>query len=256
MSLLRASGEVYKGLNIGCAPGTHGALVDMIKRRTRTREGVLDIGAHSGALLHRLRDHGFADLAGADLDPTRFTVPEAQFFRVELNKPFAKEFGRTFNIITSTDVIEHLDSPRDFLSQCHQLLADGGYVGLSTPNVAFWEGRCKFMLNGELWGFGERNYRLQRHISPLTIEQVQMMMQEVGFQIVEIMTAGSFATAIRQIVTFPLWAPIRLLGGRSAMGECLLVLAQKGEPVAELKEPVHYRNRWKGIADRIGCEAE
>lgn len=67
-------------------------------------------------------------------------------------------------------IIEHLDSPRNFLTECHKLLEDDGWLAISLPNVAFWEGRFKFMLTGELWGFGEKNDRLQRHISPITEE--------------------------------------------------------------------------------------
>ena len=61
--------------------------------------------------------------------------------------------------MTATEVIEHLDSPRDFLKQIHAILDDDGWLAISLPNVASWQGRIKFLLKGELWGFGERNYR-------------------------------------------------------------------------------------------------
>ncbi len=235
-------------------PGTHAALVEMIRRNVHVRFGVLDIGAHSGALLLRLRDAGFTDLAGTDLDTTRFSLPDCNFMRLELNQDFSRQFERKFNLITCTDVIEHLDSPRRFLGEARLLLEDGGFLALSLPNVAFWEGRCKFVLKGELWGFGKKNYRLQRHISPLTIEMMEMLTQEIGYRVLEVVTAGSFATAFRKIATFPIWGPMRLLGGPSVLGESLLFLLQKAEPLAELRTPVHYKDRWRGIPDRIGLE--
>jgi hypothetical protein len=48
------------------------------------------------------------------------------------------------------------------------MLSDDGWLAISLPNVASWQGRVKFALKGELWGFGEKNYRAQRHISPIT----------------------------------------------------------------------------------------
>jgi len=254
ISWLRTPMEDYRGRHIGCAPGTHAALAGMIRRHVPPCAGVLDIGAHAGALLLRLQDIGFTDLVGVDLDPTRFDVPGAEFKRLELNGAFASEFDRKFNLITSTDVIEHLDSPRHFLSEARGLLHDDGHIALSFPNVAFWEGRCKFVLKGELWGFGTKNYRLQRHISPLTLDQTKLLMQDVGFEVIEMGTGGSFATSLRILLTFPLWAPLRLIGGASTLGESTLVLAKKCAPDLELRSPVHYRDRWRGVADRIGYE--
>src|SRR5258708_36377072 len=114
-SFFRIPHESYKGRIIGCAPGTHAAVAAIVSRNLKAedRSAVLDIGTHSGALLLRLKDDlGFLDLTGADLDPTRFDVPDADFKRLELNQPFSHHFDKTFQLVTATDVIEHLDSPR------------------------------------------------------------------------------------------------------------------------------------------------
>jgi 2-polyprenyl-3-methyl-5-hydroxy-6-metoxy-1,4-benzoquinol methylase len=248
--------ENYQGRHIGCAPGTHAGLVKLIVQHAKPSAGVLDFGAHSGALLLRLRDAGFSDLHGADLDPTRFDVPGADFHRVDLNTDFASSFSRRFRLITATDVIEHLDSPREFLKQVHQLLTDDGLLALSLPNVAFWEGRLKFALRGELWGFGRRNYETQRHISPMTFEQMLATLEEIGFQPMGSDSAGSFATILRWTATAPLWAPLRLIGGPKAFGESALFLAQKARPNVDLTMPVHYRDRWRGVPDQIGIDDE
>jgi len=226
----------------------------MISRHVPVGGPVLDIGAHSGALLLRLQELGFSQLMGADLDPTRFDVPGAEFLRVELNEPFAFHFNKKFRLITATEVIEHLDSPRLFLTEVHKMLEDHGWLAIFLPNVASWQGRIKFLLKGELWGFGERNYRLQRHISPITFEQMSMMMRELGFKVVEMGAAGSFSTAAMKILTFPLWGGSLLLGGALTQGEAAIFLAQKTDPDIGLRTPTHYENRWKGIPDRIGLQ--
>jgi hypothetical protein len=151
-------------------------------------------------------------------------------------------------------VIEHLDSPRLFLKEAYKLLDENGWLAISLPNVASWQGRIKFLLKGELWGFGEKNYRLQRHISPITGEQMAMMMREIGFEIVEMGSAGSFSTPLMNVITSPIWAASKLLGGISPLGECAIFLAKKETPDIDLQEPVHYRDRWKGVPDTIGLE--
>lgn len=255
MALLRKPMEDYRGLHIGCAPGTHKALADAVLRLTDMRAGVLDIGAHAGALLARFRDAGFSDLTGVDLDETRFDVPEAAFRRVDLNDDFAEAFDRQFAVVTATDVIEHLDNPRHFIAEARRVLRPDGLLGLSFPNIAFFEGRIKFALTGEHWGFGERNYRKQRHISPMTHDQTRLMLQELGFEVLFVGTGGSFATPLRNLLLAPLWVPFRLVGGETALGESTIVVARRAEPDADLLQPEHYRKRWRGEADRIGLDA-
>ena len=250
--------EKYKGRIIGCAPGTHAAVVQMISKHLNgaKRVGALDIGAHSGALLLRIKDElGFSDLAATDLDPTRFDVPGADFKRLELNEPFAKFFDRKFQLITATEVIEHLDSPRMFLTEIRSLLTDDGLIAVSLPNVAAWQGRIKFLLTGELWGFGERNYRTQRHINPITSDQMVMMMREIGFEVIAKGSGGSFSTPAMKAITFPAWATMSFLGGLSPLGEAAIFLARRSAPDEKLKLPQHYENRWQGIPDRIGLDA-
>ena len=237
--------ETYKGLHIGCAPGTHAAVVDLVSRYTPHRTAVLDIGAHSGALLHRFKDAGYSDLAAADLDTTVFNLSGVPLTRIDANQPFAHLFDRTFNLITCTDIIEHLDAPRQFFAEARQLLNDDGHIAFSVPNVAFWEGRVKFALKGELWGFGRRNYMAQRHISPLTIDQAELLLREIGYKPVAWTTQGTFATPARRIVLSPLWLPFYLLDRKRTLGESLIFLAQKGAPEQELKSPWDYRQRWE-----------
>lgn len=246
--------EHYKGRHIGCAPGTHHTLTLLVDRNVNDRESVLDFGAHSGALLERLRDIGFLNLTGADLDNTRFDVPGGCFLKVDLNGPFEECISARYSLITATDVIEHLNSPREFLTRARNLLKDDGYIGISLPNIAFWEGRMKFMLTGEHWGFGERNYRSQRHISPVTKEQMFLMMQEIGLQVVACKTAGSFSTWLRRLIFAPLYLPIRLFGGPWTFGESAIYLAKKVAPDSNLEMPTHYVDRWQGIPDRIGLD--
>jgi SAM-dependent methyltransferase len=255
-NLFRLPMEEYNGRHCGCAPGTHAGLVAMIQRHVSARAGVLDLGAHAGALLARLQDAGFKDLQGTDLDLTRFDLPGAYIRHLDLNTHFSAVFERKFRLISCTDVIEHLDSPRQFLHEVCQLLEDDGYVAISFPNVAFWEGRLKFLLKGELWGFGRRNYQDQRHISPMTFDQFILTMEEVGLALVACGTAGSFATLLRKTLLLPFWAPLRLIGGPRCLGESAIFLARKAAPNAELLAPHHYRETWKMSAKIKAFESE
>jgi SAM-dependent methyltransferase len=246
--LFRRPPEKYKDLHIGCAPGTHAAVVNIVQQHVPHKSSLLDIGAHSGALLARFADVGYTDLAAADLDTTVFKLKSVPITRIDANQPFAHLFDRTFNVIVTTDVVEHLDSPRQFLPEARKLLADGGHLAFSIPNIAFWEGRVKFALQGEHWGFGAGHYRAQRHISPLTIDQTDLILREIGYRPIAWTTQGTFATLARRIVLSPLWLPFYLADRKRTLGESLIFLAQKAPPEEDLRHPWDYRERWDASA--------
>jgi SAM-dependent methyltransferase len=239
-SLWRRELETYKDLVVGCAPGTHLGALQLIVKHVAAREGVLDCGAREGSLLARLRDSGFEDLNAIDLDVSLMKLPQVPVRRIDLNGPFAKHYKRKFKLIVCTDVIEHLDSPRDFFRQAHELLDDDGHLCVSLPNIAHWIGRIKFLVKGEHWGFGERNYRHQRHISPMTYDAMRLTMAECGLRLIDSVTTGSFAGPLQKIVLSPIAGAFRLIGGPTALGETAVYLAAKSDPEEQLTKPEHY----------------
>jgi len=238
--LWRRDLEIYKGMIVGCAPGTHTAASALIAKHLKKCTGVIDLGARSGSLLARLRELGFNDLNAVDLDVKEMKLPDVPVRRIDLNTRFAEYYDRQFTLLCCSDVLEHLDSPRNFFQQAHQLLEDGGYLCVTVPNIAFWHGRIKFVLKGEHWGFGERNYRHQRHISPMTFDAMRMTMAENGFRLVDSVTAGSFAGPLQKVALAPLAGLFRMIGGDRAIGETSIYLAQKTLPDEELVHPIHY----------------
>ena len=244
--MLRLSNESYRNHRVAAAPGTHQAIADQVGARVAKDARILDLGAYTGALIARLRDNGYSNLYAADL-ANHLTEPVADHWACDFNGDFASVIGdNEFDCIIACEVIEHLDNPRAFLRQCRQLLRDGGILIISTPNIEFFEGRIKFLLTGDLWGFGEKNYRSQRHITPIAASQVPLMLSECAFSAMEISTAASFATPLRRVLTAPLWLPMRAAFGRSTMGETLIVVGQAQAQKSGKEAPG--QNAWQGLA--------
>ena len=225
--MLRRKSEVYKGHQIAAAPGTHKAVIDAVAANVSQNANILDLGAYDGAMLRRLQDSGYCQLAAADLS-NRLSKMSVPFKQCDFNTDFSRKFGdQLYDCIIACEVIEHLDDPRHFMSQCRNLLTDEGIVIVSTPNIAFFEGRIKFFLKGELWGYGAKNYRGQRHISPISIEQFPILFDECGFELTGMVSSGSFASPLRWILTAPLWLPMRAVFGQHILGESLICVGRR-----------------------------
>ena len=224
---LRFQKERYFNKLIAAAPGTHRAAVEVIQRYCNKNARLLDFGCYEGAMIARLHDAGFAEVEGTDLT-SHFSNAAFPFTQADLNLSFSREFGgKEYDALMVSEVIEHLDNPRHFLSECRAILKEGGIVVVTTPNIAFFEGRIKFLLTGELWGFGKKNYASQRHITAISREQFGLLFEECGYRVLSIFTAASFATPLRRILTSFIWIPMRFLFGKSVLGESLIVVGTK-----------------------------
>lgn len=225
--MLRREAEVFDGHRIAAAPGTHAAVIDTLSRYCDTSAAVLDLGCYTGALISRAMKAGFRNISGADI-VNRLQDIATPFTKADFNDDFSHLMPRKdYDCIIASEVIEHLDDPRRFIRECREILSENGIIIISTPNIALFEGRIKFLLKGELWGYGAKNYRVQRHISPISREQFPLLFSDCGFNQIDMATAGSFATPLRSVITAPLRWAMRAALGPSTIGETLICVARK-----------------------------
>jgi SAM-dependent methyltransferase len=220
----------YGGMIMRCAPGTHEAAAKLLLKRVGERPAVLDLAAGSGAFLARLREGGFTDLDAVEIDAPSFKFPGVKPRFIDLNSDFSNQIERRFGLVTALEILEHLDCPRHFLREIHGLLNPGGYLLFSTPNIANWTGRLRFLLSGEQRQFRESDYHFQRHISPTTDVQMRLMLKEIGFELVDATVAGSFFGPLKMAVLSPVILPAALLWGRLGVYDVRIYLAQRVEP--------------------------
>lgn len=104
-------------------------------RRDRT---ILDLGCGSGFLARQLLAHGF-NVYGVDASESGIELAsrghEGRFFVID---PSMRQLPDAlvevpFDTIVSTEVIEHLYDPAEFIQFCQSVLPTGGELILSTP---------------------------------------------------------------------------------------------------------------------------
>lgn len=114
----------------------------------------LELGCGDAWLLERLSNDGVSVrgttyqkrdkdyIRGRDY-PQDIQVDEG----VDLNKPLPYADAE-FDVVYSTEVIEHLESHRNFVSECGRVLQPNGWLVLTTPNIHRLISRLHFAVTG------------------------------------------------------------------------------------------------------------
>ena len=130
--------------------------IDKIPQSAR----VLDIGAGSGAIGKRLMEKGFQNLSAVEIDARArdYITPIYKAVHESLN-PYKNE---KFDLILLLDVLEHTATPEQFLNEILELLAPGGTILISVPNIAHWS--IRFSLLFGIFNYTDRGLLDKTHL--------------------------------------------------------------------------------------------
>jgi SAM-dependent methyltransferase len=207
--------------------GTHDFILDLLQRVAPPPRRALDLGAGAGGLTNRMLELGY-DCVAADEGADRF-LGRAKFHPMNLNDhDFASRLPGPFDLVTSIEVIEHLNSPIGFLTQIRSLLTPNGLAVISTPNVENAAARLKFFLTGKLRMMDAGS---EWHISPIFIDlMVRQYLPATGFRLVEhlVFPSDDFPQTARRWLVPPLKLLGSVLKGPALVGDTnVFVLAPK-----------------------------
>jgi SAM-dependent methyltransferase len=136
---------------------------------------ILDIGCSSGGFLSTMKGAAWK-LYGIEMEEStaeraRATAGADVFVGDAVEAPF---LPGSFDVITCFDVLEHVYSPRQFLTKVLGWLKPGGIFYAMMPNIDSWEAR----VFGSYW-FG---LELPRHLSHFSPRSLRYLMSELGFE--------------------------------------------------------------------------
>lgn len=111
-------------------------LIAFLDRHCSKDDFILDVGSGVGKLVRILLDRGYRNAFGVELDSGMVAIGrerlglEGRLFDLE-NFPHR---GRTFDVVTSFTVIEHVEDPAKFIDFKLGFLKDGGKFYIFVPN--------------------------------------------------------------------------------------------------------------------------
>lgn len=158
-------------------------------------ERVLDLGCGTGDLAADLARAGArvtaADVAQGALDRAGHRHPELQLRRVPIDGPLPFEDG-AFDIVWSSEVIEHVADTARWLSEVRRVLTPRGRVLLTTPS----HGRLR-LLAGGIERYSEP---LGEHLHLYTVRSLRALLREFAFDEIQVRTAGGPPLARRLLL--------------------------------------------------------
>jgi len=141
----------------------------------------------TAALTLGLRERGF-DAIGADIDPEAAIALGSNFVKANLDGALPWP-DQTFDLVISTEGIEHLENHYSFLREVNRVLKPGGTLILTTPNITALRSRVRFLGSGffgrDARPLNETQRHPLHHIGLATFSELRYELHVSGFQLKE-----------------------------------------------------------------------
>ncbi len=195
--------------------------VDVL-RRVETEglpKTILDIGCATGALLEHLSARGYQAHGVEPCEPAAAYGREVRGVTITTGVVEDLPVVRTFSVVHSSHVIEHVPDPASFLDRIRTHLTPGGYVVLVTPNTSGLQAR----LFGARW-----RSAIADHVNLFSLSNLTRLTQDRGFERVAWKTWGGVGIGVA-----PKWLkrPVDRLAKTFGFGDVMLLLLRRSGAV-------------------------
>ncbi len=191
------------------------AVVETIRATAPQISGrYLDIGAGHGTLIRRITEQFPVVATACDYRNDLMRLPGVVVDVVDLNSAALPYSDATFNLITCTEVIEHIENYRRTFREIFRVLTPGGLFIVTTPNILNLRSRLRYLLFGFFNLFGPLHvresdrYLTGGHINPVSFFYVAHALSDAGFNNIAVSIDKRQRASLAGLI--PLWLPIRL----------------------------------------------
>jgi 2-polyprenyl-3-methyl-5-hydroxy-6-metoxy-1,4-benzoquinol methylase len=158
-------------------------LVELCRRHGITEGVLLEVGAGFGTFCEEVQKTGaFRRVIAVEPTPELAQTCRSKGLEV-IDRPIeeARLPGERIDVVASFEVLEHLYSPRAFIASCREMLAPGGLLLLTCPNV-----------NGfDVVVLGSQSSVVDvEHLNYFHPDSLSGLLNVCGFEVLEVLTPG------------------------------------------------------------------
>jgi SAM-dependent methyltransferase len=172
---------------------------DLIELIPKGASRILDVGCGVGETGKLLKERGFKEIMGVELNPlaaqrAKSFYKEVIVGDVEKNTlSFSRGF---FDCILYGDVLEHLVDPWKVLCSHKEILADDGAIICSIPNIRFYRVLKSLIFKGR-WDYTPCGILDRTHLRFFTVKTIEDMFRETGFEVKRLIKHKSGSKAMK-----------------------------------------------------------
>ncbi|WP_083494627.1 class I SAM-dependent methyltransferase [Pyrodictium occultum] len=175
------------------------AINSILSRLRLARDSkLLDIGCGDGSLTILIANKlKVSEIYCIDVDENALSIANKKgiiTFKLDISRDDLPFPENTFDLCLMLDVIEHLENPDHALREAYRVLKRGGYLLITTPNMASWYNRLLLLLGKPILGIDlskEFRYRyplgvtqvISGHLRLYTLDALRKMLFYHGFRV-------------------------------------------------------------------------
>lgn len=175
----------------------------------------LDIGSGTGRLIGRIQQEYPIESRACDYTDEFMESNHIHVDVIDLNKGILPYKDDSFDLVTFTEVAEHLENYRAIIQEIHRILKPSGIIAITTPNVLNMKSRMRFLTTGFWSMFGPLHVgetaieSTGGHITPIPYPYLAHALMDAGFNMPSLSTDK---VQFPSIVWFALFfIPIRII---------------------------------------------
>ncbi len=154
---------------------------------------ILDIGCGNGYWLGRMLERGHStvgvDASAKRIEQARSDHPDGRFENLEVDTKLLETLGEEpFDLVVSTEVVEHLFQPADWAATCYAGLRPGGTLICSTPYHGWLKNVAIAASNR--WDHHHHTLRQLGHIKFFSVDTLSQLLTRAGFAEIDWRGAG------------------------------------------------------------------
>lgn len=164
------------------------ALLDEFEKYRKTNK-ILDVGCGRGWFLQEAKKRGW-EVYGIEYSETAVNICEANGIKIKSGKLKSNLFDlNSFDVISSFEVIEHINYPNQELQSIYSLLRQGGLFYCTTPN---FNSLLRYYLKADysIIGYPE-------HLSYYTRRTLNKVVRRNGFKKIKFLSTGISITRFK-----------------------------------------------------------